>query len=164
MANLSTDLKRLFVRCLAKSADDAGASLYDTLLGLATERFQDIKAGQVLVTTTGDGFSGTFSVALPSGMGGFSLPEVAALCSELLDKYALAKRFLTVCYRYGLDPEVISLTGLPTPLPDVVLATPPDPTDAAVAEQMLEEVTTPRETFLDSTYLRLPATTAPDHV
>jgi hypothetical protein len=164
VANLPTDIKRLFVRCLAKAAEDAGAALYDTIFAAATDRFTDIKQGRVLVTTSGDGFSGTFSVILPAQMGGFSAPEVAGLCSELLDFHDKAKQFLTVCYRYGLDPVEIFDSYLPTPLPAVVLDPVPTPTDSEIATQMLRMVEAPKETFLDSTYLRLPATRAADHV
>jgi len=125
MARIATDIKRLFVRILSKSVEDGDApSLNDALLALAQSQFSLIKSGEISISTTGDGFANTYSVANPAQYAGISSAEIAGLASELLDLHDSCLAWLTKVAKYGLDADTVDVEGWPDPLPAVVVASP----------------------------------------
>lgn len=125
MARVSTDIKRLFVRILSKSVDDGDSpSLEDALLALAQGQFSLVKSGEIAISTAGDGFATSYSVANPAQWAGISVAEIAALSSELLDLHDSCLVWLTKVAKYGLDADDVDEDGWPDPLPAVVTANP----------------------------------------
>lgn len=89
VAAVSTDIKRLAVRRLAKTAVDAGTDLQSALEAFAFARFDEIKAGKILTSTSGNGKQVTFTPLVTQ-----QPEEFTALCSELLDRHDAAKAHL----------------------------------------------------------------------
>ncbi len=137
MARISTDIKRLFVRNLADSvADGDAASLELALKSLRQSQFSIISSGEICISRSGDGFSGTFLMPNAGANSGLTPAAIAELASELSDLYDKSLAFLTKVAKYGLDADTIDADGWPSPLPAVVNA---DPTieDATTATRML---------------------------
>lgn len=136
MARLPTDLKRGFVRELADAvADGEVPTLAQALKNLRRGQFQLVATGEIVVSRSGDGFSGTF--ALPSAAGaGLTQAGVFELAQELTDLYDKSLAFLVKVAKYGLDADTVDTDGWPDPLPAVVES---DPTidDADTAVRML---------------------------
>jgi hypothetical protein len=86
MSEVTTSLKRLFVRVLLKNSQDAGDTLYNTLMAAAVARIENTSGGKVLISTAGNGHTNTFEI--PSG---FTAVDAAELVSELMDRYDEAK-------------------------------------------------------------------------
>jgi hypothetical protein len=82
MAAEATPWKRLFLRNLKWSAEETGASLYDTLKCAAKANFQSSAKGKVLVAASGNGRSHTYE--LPRD---YSPDDAAHAVSDLLDRY-----------------------------------------------------------------------------
>jgi hypothetical protein len=136
VARLPTDLKRGFVRELADAvADGEAPSLAQALKNLRRGQFQFVGTGEIVVSRSGDGFSGTF--AIPSNVGGgLTQSGVFELAQELTDLYDRALAFLTKVARYGLDADTVDADGWPSPLPAEVDAS-PSIADSATATRML---------------------------
>ena len=136
MARLPTDFKRGFVRELADAvADGECPSLAQALKNLRRGQFQFVGTGEIVVSRSGDGFSGTF--AMPSNMSaGLTQSGVFELAQELTDLYEKALAFLTQVAKYGLDADTVDEDGWPDPLPAVVDAS-PSIADADTAVRML---------------------------
>jgi hypothetical protein len=137
MARVPTEIKRLVVRVLAKKvADGESPSLEEILNDLALARFETISTGEIVVSRSGDGFSGTFAIPSDIAHGGCTPGQMAALMSELLDLRDKADAFLTKVAKYGLDADTVDEDGWPDPLPAVVTAD-PEIAEADIATRML---------------------------
>jgi hypothetical protein len=137
VARVSTDLKRLFVRALAKKvADGESPSIEELLSDLVLARFDDLSSGQIVISRSGDGFSGTFAIPSAVSLEGVTPAGMAALISELMDLRDKSDAFLTKVAKYGLDADTVDEDGWPAPLPAIVDA---DPTieESAIADRML---------------------------
>ena len=137
MARVSTELKRLFVRNLADSVEDGEvSSLSLALKTLRKSQFQVISSGEIILSRTADGFSGTFAMPNAAASSGLTPAGIAELASELTDLYDRALVWLTKVAKYGLDADTIDEDGWPAPLPNVVDAN-PSIADSDIADRML---------------------------
>jgi hypothetical protein len=89
MSAASTVDQRIFLRSLYKDAVGQSISLGEALEAALTARFEDIKEGSVLVGTSGNGQSVTFSI--PSRQSGLSPHETARLLEQQLTLFETTK-------------------------------------------------------------------------
>lgn len=82
MSASSTVDQRIFLRSLYKDSVAQAISLGEALEAALSSRFKDIEGGTVLVGTSGNGQSVTFSI--PSRQSGLSPHETARLLESLL--------------------------------------------------------------------------------
>lgn len=148
MARVPTEIKRLFVRVIAKKvADGESPSLSEILNDLALARFEAVSSGEIVVSRSGDGYSGTFAIP-NAGSEGVTPAQMAALVSELLDLRDKSDAFLTKVAKYGLDADTVDEDGWPSPLPGVVTAD-PDIEEADIATRMLSYLVPKTESMSD---------------
>jgi hypothetical protein len=88
LATVSTEYKRLFLRGLKWSAEEEGISLYAALKAAARGRLSQTANGKVILATTGNGQSVTFSI--PNEHSAFTPQAAAELCEELLTRFEAA--------------------------------------------------------------------------
>lgn len=86
MSGISAAWKRLFLRSLLWSAEEAGISLFDALKDAAKAKLEATGDGPVLVGSSANGASVTYQ--LPSS--GPTPSDLVGLIAQLLDLYYLA--------------------------------------------------------------------------
>ena len=82
MANIETDIKRLFVRTLQWDADDDSVTFFTKLKAFARARMTQTKNGLIIIETEGNGHVSKFRI--PHEM---STTDVAAMCGETIRRY-----------------------------------------------------------------------------
>jgi len=107
VANIETDIKRLFVRTIQWDADDASVTFFTTLKAFARARMSQTKSGLVLVGTEGNGHISTFRIPKE-----FSTSDAAALSEEIIRRYeeaiaALAVDGLSVAQNSAIAAEIL---------------------------------------------------------
>lgn len=85
MAQISSDLKRLFLRGIMWDVQAAGQTLLSGLIAVARAKASEIKDGRVIQSSGLGGASVSYS--FPVGM---SPVQAAALASEMMDRYETA--------------------------------------------------------------------------
>ena len=81
----SVSYARLLLQTIKWDAEDAGCRLYDQLKAVARARITATSGGKVLISTSVNGKTATFSIP-PSGTG-FGPGDLAEASSRLLDLY-----------------------------------------------------------------------------
>lgn len=160
MARIATEFKRLVLRVLAKKVSDGESpSMSELLSDLALARFEQLQDGSMRISSSGDGFSGSFAIPSAKDHDGITPGQMAALISELMDLRDKSDAFLTKLLRYGLDAdydtiqeawEVIDENGWPSPLPAVAEE---DPTvqEPDLANRMLAQLVAKQQSMGDYT-------------
>lgn len=92
VATVSTKFKRLFVRSLKWSAEDAGDSLWNVLKAAAVAKIESSTSGTVLLGTSSKGHSVTLSI--PGSGRGYSPTEITEAIEEIIQSYEAAKAYL----------------------------------------------------------------------
>lgn len=89
MASVATTFKRLFVRNLLWSAQEAGSTLFSQLKSAAQARFQSTATGKILIATAANGHSHNWQI--PNY---FTPQDAAELIEELITRYEEARAAL----------------------------------------------------------------------
>lgn len=112
------------------------SDLAAALRALRKGQYEQVASGQLIVSQSSDGISGTFSLPNPGASSGVTQVEIFALAVELTDRYDAARTYLEKCALYGLEETFVMSNGWPNPLPTPV-AEPAAVTDAAIITRML---------------------------
>jgi hypothetical protein len=130
VAQLQAEIKRGFLRALARQCATLGATLSTVLASFQDSTFDQIKTGAILVSSSGGGYSGTFDIG---AIGKQMAPDqIFALSEELL-----------TCY-----DEAVATLAAQTPAVT-------SPTDAQILSTMLASDRLQRVTSVRSDYMLL---------
>ncbi len=87
MADISSELKRGFLRSIWRAANKAGVKLLAALEGFQSTKYESVKAGRIVIQDSSNGHSVTFSI--PSIGSQLTSEQVFSLAEELIETYEL---------------------------------------------------------------------------